>query len=118
MNLLPTGLFRRVTPIIQVSALCLTLVALFAYPKGISLIKPDLPVAAQNPWLWKVPQLWFLGLAQTIAARPEPVWSPLCALALKGSTLVLAEIHTPRYDTLIFASAAISSFTTDSGSGA
>ena len=27
MNLLPAGLFRRITPIIQMSALCLTLVA-------------------------------------------------------------------------------------------
>ncbi len=89
MNLLPAGLFRRITPIIQVSALCLTLVALFVYPKGISLINPALPVAAQNPWLWWVPQFWFLGLAQTIAGRPEPVWGELNTLALEGMTAVL-----------------------------
>ena len=89
MNLLPAGLFRRITPIIQMSALCLTLVALFVYPKGISLINPALPVAAQNPWLWWVPQFWFLGLAQTIAGRPEPVWGELNTLALKGMTVVL-----------------------------
>ena len=72
MNLLPPGLFRRVTPVVQVSALCLTLVALFAYPKGISFLNPSLPVTMQNPWLWRVPQLWFLGLAQALAGRPEP----------------------------------------------
>ena len=78
MNLLPAGLFRRVTPVVQVSTLCLTLVTLFTYPKGISLMK------THDAWLWYLPQLWFLGLAQTIAGRPEPVWGELCALALKG----------------------------------
>ena len=89
MNLLPANWFRRITPMVQVFALCLTLVAMFAYPKGISLIKPAVPVAAQDPWLWYVPQLWFLGLAQTIAGRPEPVWGELSVVSLKGMALVL-----------------------------
>ncbi len=62
---------------------------MFAYPKGISLIKPGLPVAAQISWLWFVPQLWFLGLAQVIANRPEPVWGELSLLSVKGMALVL-----------------------------
>jgi hypothetical protein len=67
MNILPAGLFRRITPVVQVGALCLTLVALFAYPKGISLLK------AHDPWLVSA-AVSFLGLAQTIGGQPEPVW--------------------------------------------
>jgi hypothetical protein len=83
MNVLPAGLFRRITPVVQVGALCLTLVALFAYPKGISLLK------AHDPWLWYLPQFWFLGLAQTIGGQPEPVWRELAGMALKGMGTIL-----------------------------
>ena len=88
MNLLPAGLFRRIAPVAQVAALCLTLVSLFVFPKGISLVKPAL--AVQDPWLWRAPQLWFLGLAQAIAGRPEPVWGELAGLAVRGMAIVLA----------------------------
>jgi hypothetical protein len=76
-------LFRRITPVVQVGALCLTLVALFAYPKGISLLK------AHDPWLWYLPQFWFLGLAQTIGGQPEPVWRELAGMAVKGMGTIL-----------------------------
>jgi hypothetical protein len=82
ITLLPPRSFRRFSPWMQMLGMSLMVIVLLLYP----VYSRMLPGAAQanSHWLWFVPPIWFAGIYDLFASKPEPLFASLGLFAGKS----------------------------------
>lgn len=98
LNVLPTGLFARLSLLVQ-GALLIAL--LCGFPFAFSITSLDQAMTQRPDWLVWAPPAWFLGLDQVIAGNREPLavqlaWLSLMGVAASAAAAVLTYIWSYR----------------------
>ena len=80
MNLLSYRWFRRISPLVQLSALIAVLLGFFLFPKMSALLDPR--QVRLDPALFWYPPAWFVGLYQTMIGQAGPAMRKLAGMAV------------------------------------